>query len=706
MSYLVPLAKTAQSYYNASYTFARNIPYKQKARKISVLLHQGLQATRKLISNTYQALRNNKLTYTCASYINTSATWAQQNIPTLLIQHNLQSLYNLSKHLGARLNPHSIYTSTALRAAIMNGNIDMVRELLDNGVDPNTTFNHGINALMMALFTGSRPIMDLLLNHGADINRRTDTGRSILFMTYQAEMIDYLIQHGADVTACTHDGNTLLHRAVVYFPQLIPTIIAHHADINAQNNQGQTPLMIACQHNALESACQLISLGADKRILDKTNHNALYYADQAQLLHHEAQDQHINHQLQELVTPRNIKEELMEAIISKDENKVASIIHEEREYFDFCAPFEDLDITPLMLAATQSTLQIVQRIVATGHNHRYTNRLGQHVLLMPIQDPDIFEFLIQNIPCINECDNQGKTVLMNAIELHGNNRNIIDALLAKNIDINAKNINGKTALIMAVELNNYSLAKVLVEHGANVNCCTNNGTTPLMIACQHNVLPIVQYLVAHKANLALQDKQHSTAFDYAKQLSEKPMSPQDHEINQKILSLVALYDIRKDLQDSLKTHNDAHVLELLKNPMLDVDELYEDATPLMIAAQYSTPDIVAQIISLGLEYNQRNSQGQNVLLLPIRNPETFFLLLSKLSFLATSSDKEGRTVLMNAIELHGANQKIMDALLDMTLRNKDYIQAQDKQGRTALMIATRLHHDYVVNRLKQAGAIR
>jgi len=164
--------------------------------------------------------------------------------------------------------------------------------------------------------------------------------------------------------------------------------------------------------------------------------------------------------------------------------------------------------------------------------------------------------------------------------------------------------------------------------------------------------------------------------------------------------------ISEKIQDSLKTHNDAHVLELLKNPMLDVDELYEDATPLMIAAQYSTPDIVAQIISLGLEYNQRNSQDQNVLLLPIRNPETFFLLLSKLSFLATSSDKEGRTVLMNAIELHGANQKIMDALLDMTLRNKDYIQAQDKQGRTALMIATRLHHDYVVNRLKQAGAIR
>jgi len=706
MSYIAPLLKTAQSCCQASYSFAKKIDYKQKAQEVLTCIRKGLRTTQAITHNTYQAIRNSKEARVCASYINNGISWAQQNIPMFLIQHNLQSLYNLSTHLGARLDPQSIYTTAALRTAIMNNNTAMVQELLDRGVNPNTTFNHGITALMTALFMGSRPIMDLLIAHGADINRRTDTGRSILFMTYQPETIDYLIQHGADVTACTHDGNTLLHRAVIHFPQLIPTIIAHHANINAQNRQGQTPLMIACRLNALESACQLISLGADKRILDRTNHDALYYADHAQLLYHEPQDQHINHHLQELVTPRNIKTELIEAIMSKDEEKVISIIREGHGLFDFCAPFEDLDITPLMLAATQSTPLIVQHILKSGHNHCYTNSRGQHILLLPIHNPEIFELLVHNIPCLNTCDNQGKTVLMNAIELHGNNEHIINALLTKNIDINAKDLRGKTALMMAVQLNNYSLAKLLVEHGADVNCCTNDGTTPLMVACQNNVLHIAQYLVAHKANLRLQDKQHATAFDYAKQLNTKLSSPHARDINNRIQALVSLYDIRKDLQSSLMTHNDVHALELLKNPTLDVDELFEDATPLMIAAQYSSPDIVAQIMSLGLAYNQRNSRGQNVLLLPIKNPETFFLLLSKLSFLATTADNQGKTVLMNAIELHGVDHNIMDAILDVIAGNKDYLNARDKQGRTALTIAISLHHDYVVNRLKQAGATK
>jgi len=706
MSYIASVLKVAQSYCQASYTYAKKIPYKQKAQEIAALAHKGFQTAQSLTRQAYQAVRNSKEAQACASCINNGIAWAQHNIPMLLIQHNLEPLYRLSKHLGAHLDHQSIYTAAALRTAIINNNIAMVQELLENGVDPNTTFNHGITALMTALFMGSKPIMDLLIAQGADINRRTDAGRSMLFITYQPEIIDYLIQHGADVTACTHDGNTLLHRAVVHFPQLIPTIIAHHANIDARNRQGQTPLMIACRHNALESACQLISLGADKRILDRTNHDALYYADQAQLIYHEPQDQHINHQLQELVTPRNIKTEFIEAIISKDEDKVASIIREEREHFDFCAPFEGLDITPLMLAATQSTPLIVQHILKSGHNHCYANRHGQHVLLLPIHNPEIFELLIHNIPSINSCDNQGKTVLMNAIELHGNNGRIINALLAKNIDINAKDLKGKTALMIAVELDIYELVISLVEHGADVNCCTNTGTTPLMVACQHNILPITQYLVAHKADLRLQDKQHATASDYAKQFSEQPMTSHARDNNNKIQALVSLYDIRKDLQYSLMAHNDTHAIELLKNPTLDVDELFEDATPLMIAAQYSTPDIVAQIMSLGLAYNQRNSRGQNVLLLPIKNPETFFLLLSKLSFLVTTADNQGKTVLINAIELHGTDHNIMDFILDMTANNKDYLNARDKQGRTALTIAMRLHHNYVVNRLKEAGATK
>ena len=67
-------------------------------------------------------------------------------------------------------------------------------------------------------------------------------------------------------------------------------------------------------------------------------------------------------------------------------------------------------------------------------------------------------------------------------------------LIKKKKDINATNVKGQTALMMAVE-NNPQLVAPLIEYGANVNIFDKDGNTPLMLAKKY-ALDVVDILTA------------------------------------------------------------------------------------------------------------------------------------------------------------------------------------------------------------------
>jgi ankyrin repeat protein len=293
--------------------------------------------------------------------------------------------------------------------------------------------------------------------------------------------------------------------------------------------------------------------------------------------------------------------------------------------------------------------------------------------------------------------------ILKAAVLSGN-ITFIEELIKHGLDINTRDHKGTTALMMATKLNNYELALFLIEHGADINQCTTSGTTPLMIACQRNALAIVQCLIENRAILDTRDTQGKTALDYTNELGVSVANTDAQDLNEKIKNLLMHHMSMQDLVDAIMGGNDERVEELLQNPVLNVDEFHEGATPLMIAALHGTTRSVAAIMSAGTQYHQANTSGQNVLLLPVTNPEIFHILLRKLYFLAGTSDHRNKTVLMNAIELHGSNKEIIDTLLEQIGKNKAYLNAQDTQGRTALGIARNLQHDYVVQRLQELGA--
>jgi ankyrin repeat protein len=70
----------------------------------------------------------------------------------------------------------------------------------------------------------------------------------------------------------------------------------------------------------------------------------------------------------------------------------------------------------------------------------------------------------------------------------------LQAALAGNVDVNALDANGQTALILAIQHNHVDIVRALLTHGANPNTADSRGFTPLRAARTRGNLAILAAL--------------------------------------------------------------------------------------------------------------------------------------------------------------------------------------------------------------------
>ena len=101
-----------------------------------------------------------------------------------------------------------------LMAAAGNGEMFVVKALLDRGVDINFSDNFGFTALMFAARRGHGDMVRLLLAGGADVNVRSKLlGYTALMSAITSRkiiIIKDLLNAGADINVRSDDGNTVL----------------------------------------------------------------------------------------------------------------------------------------------------------------------------------------------------------------------------------------------------------------------------------------------------------------------------------------------------------------------------------------------------------------------------------------------------------------------------------------------------------------
>ena len=94
------------------------------------------------------------------------------------------------------------------------GDLEAVGRLLESGVDVDTEDNkHHATALMWAAHEGHPDIVRLLIEHGAEINKRKATSETALWFAAQKgqlEAMKVLVQHGADVNIIDREDGSAL----------------------------------------------------------------------------------------------------------------------------------------------------------------------------------------------------------------------------------------------------------------------------------------------------------------------------------------------------------------------------------------------------------------------------------------------------------------------------------------------------------------
>jgi hypothetical protein len=195
-------------------------------------------------------------------------------------------VYNKTDHVTGE--DHSF---TPLMRAVMEGHRPVIEYLLDRGADINARFDHGQTVLMLGLDENDN-LAPLLLDRGADIKALTDRGENCLIWPQTGDSIRYLLSRGAEVDVRNIDGQTplmnvatgcYLHKRGFDPNDGLAALLDGGADIDARDNKGQTALMIAAERSVYDEDTPgrlrfLIARGANPLVRDNDNNTASMHA--------------------------------------------------------------------------------------------------------------------------------------------------------------------------------------------------------------------------------------------------------------------------------------------------------------------------------------------------------------------------------------------------------------------------------------------
>lgn len=168
--------------------------------------------------------------------------------------------------------------------------------------------------------------------------------------------------------------------------------------------------------------------------------------------------------------------------------------------------------SPLMLAAAKGYFDIVKLLLANGANARAKSNDG--ILLGPINGHriDVLKCLVEaGAPVAKPKGARYDDDYLVAATRHGD-REMVEYLLEHGADPNGTTaLCNETALQMAARRGDVGVMGILWNAGADINHRNCNGWSALMIACLQGKEAAVNFLLAHGADPSYKDSLNRTA---------------------------------------------------------------------------------------------------------------------------------------------------------------------------------------------------
>lgn len=351
----------------------------------------------------------------------------------------------------------------ALGQAAAAGDLQKVKDLINAGVDINGgDSQNGRTALMQAIASGKKDVVNLLLRAHADVNAKDNMGLTPLGYAAgnrQPEMIKALRAHGADPNLANVDGVTpLMLAAISADEKSIDALLTGKdgADVNGTDKNGNTALSLAAGMGLAHTVKALLDHKADFMARDNDQRTPLMEAAS------QGNPECIKVLLNKLGEFPILREDVLNA---KDKDGRTPLMEAaakgNEDAVKLLAGSKDIDVnqkdnsdrTALLEAAAQGSPEMLKALLAKG------------------ADPNIVENQNQRSPLM-EAAAHGPS---QAVE-------ILARLKKPPIDLNLQDKDGHTALMEAIGRGDVKSVKALLQAGARTDIQDNDGDTALSLA--------------------------------------------------------------------------------------------------------------------------------------------------------------------------------------------------------------------------------
>ncbi|KAJ8026613.1 Transient receptor potential cation channel subfamily A member 1-like [Holothuria leucospilota] len=400
---------------------------------------------------------------------------------------------------------------TPLHYAVQHNHVEIVKILLEKGVDPNSHTEHKANPLHFAARYW-RPIKCV------DINSNESPGLE----QEEENMIIVLQKAGSDVNHTDKDGMTPLHHAAIHGNDVAAyeLLKCDNIRIEIQDKQNMTPLHVACTHGSTKIVSLLIDKGADICCKDDERNTPLHlaclsgYADIVKLLF-----------------SAGVKQKKLKRMLKDTEcNNHGTPLHlavdnGKNEIIELCLQ-HNADVnaicgrrnTPLHAACDSNNIDTVKLLLnhgasVNGGNVDQTTPLHKACLTNRFE---VVDLLLQKGADIERRQKNSFTPLL--IAARQGHADTIRVLLKHKADITVRDKHNKTAVFWASEQGKVEALKVSPMLLFKYSSCTDgqNKSNLIMIIKERSIF--YQVLLQHdgsKALLSVRDKHSSTPLHIA-----------------------------------------------------------------------------------------------------------------------------------------------------------------------------------------------
>ncbi|HEV2601989.1 MAG TPA: ankyrin repeat domain-containing protein [Candidatus Babeliales bacterium] len=184
---------------------------------------------------------------------------------------------------GANIQATDRAGLTPLLLAVEYNRIKVVKELLARNARLDVVSKRGFTPLKILLIKSHKesilPLLQLLLDHGAKIDERYESGDTPLSQAIKNNRFDavkFFLDRHADIEASNQGGKTPLMEAVLWGnTDIAELLLQRGANIEAQDMEGNTPLLLAAKQGILKSLQLLLDKKANIEAFNKQGETAL-----------------------------------------------------------------------------------------------------------------------------------------------------------------------------------------------------------------------------------------------------------------------------------------------------------------------------------------------------------------------------------------------------------------------------------------------